>query len=352
MYHVKEIVPVGKDCVEKITITDLYISIYMNDKIQQEIYQLCFKRQNPEHENIKLPLRTHNKKTQAFLLLFKRIMEFKFEYEKADKFLLELRNYKSVLSRLLEAYIYYLSGNNLRSERIITQIMQRDVLFHHFHTEQRIIDNEKHIEMLYKIIDFFEKESFNSSLLENLIIYFSHSSSGEFARRIQRKYKLNYSISSIRKKYHSVIFGAPFAYVWAAPILKLASASEYRRFFSHDKLSVTLKQRSEDILLFKGLVSIPKEMRSSVLEHMNKLAKSKSYFDYFLYLTLLDQELFFNLVSNHGNIKLGLISNKKRKFYLKSLSSYGHREFSIFKLFYLGDSRAIHFNKLFSNREN
>jgi|LULL01.1.fsa_nt_gb hypothetical protein len=343
------------DCQENLArLENLFYAIFLVSSEQRKLFFNCYnkfrndKAKKIDFKNIEIKLtkkqwshvepQRKSDKAVEFLKVFEDVFTFKYSYEKAYQLLQNLSQYNNILARLAEAYIYMISGNTARTEKLLSEIMNRELMAHAFSSDISTLpieEQQSHLENIYKKI---AKELKDSKILTNLKYYLFYGTSEQFSDSLSDSFHLDKGMVAIRKKYNSVLYGLKFPYVWSVVILKESGQKEYEHYIQNSHVSEKLLAGDFEYLLFlRGMNRLKDYKKDHLLRDMKKLRQSNRVYHRILYFRLLQDQIFYQTYRAHTSEKLGLLVNLKRNLFLKQFKNKKCLEFCLKELIGLGD---------------
>lgn len=235
---------------------DIYIASYSQDNALFQKVITCFNGQDKNLEKfVVVGEKIKNKETKnrmelEFDRLYEKILNIKYTKEIAYTYLKELKRYHSITARLLEAYLYFISGNAARTERIILDIVKKNLLEHSLNSDFRLFSYEDQKKKIFNLLEILKNEQLHNKILDNLLYYFYYGTSGPFQKELSKKFPRNENITHLRKLYNSAIYGKRFPYVWSLAILQNGSLNEYSKYIAESTTIALLENGKLDALSF------------------------------------------------------------------------------------------------------
>lgn len=291
-----------------------------------------------------------DQKVRDFNLLIKRVMNGKYQRDKTERFLVQLKSYHNLLARLLEVYLYHLGGNSSKAEMILMRLMQKDIVQHSLKSDIKNVPSQNFNLVIKKILVHLKKESFSSYTLENFLYYLRALYSTALDNTFEDEFKLSKNMSYIRDKYMSPVFGYDYPYVWFPTILGQSPSRELKKFIDESDF---FKQgiRFSDLAFYRFFSRFTKQERKNFLKRFSSHSEKGDLYHQLLYFDILERENLFKMISAHQKVKLGLLINHKRELFKKFIKQPPYFEFSLYYLVAMGDIELEHLQKLMNSRE-
>ncbi len=340
------------NCESKIDVDQLFFILYLESQKTKDKLLECFNKQHeaPTRDLLNIKLNLSNKKFKKLqkisyqdnakkqVAVYSAVMSFKYDIELAHKFTKQLKKFNNILARLLEAYLYMISGNYARSEYILLNIMEKELLFYALTSDMSSVGLEKQTRLIIDVIKKFENELSKPIILENLIFYLYSNSQGYFKKKLADSFSIKDSSQYIRKGYKSIRYGRPYPFVWGPSVFEKSSQVEYDQFLEKSLVGEKLgEHKMEHLLFFRALDGIKEKYKSSVLREFKKLGKVSDSYSTEVFFRVVDDESFFKFVNAHSKVKIGLVANRKRKFYRKQVEQMVNLPYAVYNLIQLGD---------------
>ncbi len=353
------------DCEKDLGTTELLWGTFLKSKEDQLKFSECFNTQNSgtpfslmhmqlnfsKKEIRYLDKQISKDKSDKFSKMFTKVMSFKYDFEKAYVYVKKLDEYNNVLARLLQAYIYMISGNHSRAELIMIKIMNKELYHHAITSDIRSLEVDKQITMCVDILKKFENEISKPKLFENFLSFLYWGVQGEFQRKLDKHFTIKRGGEFLRNKYTSVQYGKPFPFIWAPYLFNNSSKVEYLNYLKETDVSRRLAQGDlSSLLFFRAVDGIDAKNKKYIIKEFKRLFASDDFYEKEVLFRVLDDDLFYKFISAHSDKKMGLIANIKRKFYTKQVRENKNLLISILNLVTLGDINRKFILKLVASK--
>lgn len=318
-------------CPEKKDLIEYYVSLYASDEERVKKIEKCFSFDNKKTRAIE-------SENSEFIKLVNNSLNFKYSLQAAHRYILKLREYNNILARITEAYLYMLSNNKSRSEAILLNLTKVDMLEHTVNSDIQNLALEKINDLFIKILKKFQKEELNSDVLDTFIHYVYYNSSAWYRRDFAKSFDVKERVLSIRKKYTSYVYGESYPFTWIPAMIYLDMFSELSTYLQSKIVKKEIsKSITQKVKVLSYVTSESKKLRDSFLDGFKRLKQKNDIYSRSVYFNLVERPEIFKLILSHGHGNLGMLSNKKRKFYIKLLNNKMLQDLAIFNLFLLGD---------------
>ncbi|MBD65748.1 MAG: hypothetical protein CME62_11110 [Halobacteriovoraceae bacterium] len=257
----------------------------------------------------------------------------------------KLEKKNSILSHLLQAYIFMKNANKAQAEAKIKEVLSHPFDYYLLLAAKKRISTKELIRIYKYLLNAFLQDLNNSKLVQTLMFYLHHHTLGPFHDFLDDEFDYPESLSEIREFYGSYNFGLAFPMVWAPAINQLSSSQEYLNYIQKVKLPSKIKKDSSHLYLLKDVTKISLE-KDMVLDHFKKLNKKCDLYSEYLVISMLDTENFYKYLDANSSLKIGIVTNRKRKFFKSLLDAHILEAFTVFKLLELGDESIDYFQYL------
>lgn len=279
--------------------------------------------------------------------IYKEVMLFKYELEAAYRLVKKLDKYDNIIAKLLKSYVYLISGNSSRAASVLLEIMEKELFYHSLTSDIKLLKLSSQIRMSVELISKLKNEFQNKRVIENIIYYIVGGSSGEYQKRLSRRFNLDLRVTTVLKKYQSIQYGRKFPFVWG-PLMLSDSWKRFSEEFTRKGIvSKELLLKRMDLLLFyRNVLKIDPIFKTSILKILKTLKNKNNYYQKEILLRSLDDGVFYKYVSAHFKINWGVLANLKRDFYHSKLKANINLHYTIQNLISLGDEDPLFINKL------
>ena len=249
----------------------------------------------------------------------------------------KLRQKNNILSKLVAAYIYFKLNNISRGNKILSEIMSHEFIYHIFSSDLQQLSLKKQLELFKTILLELEVKSKNSKIFQNLLVYLVQGTNGYFSKMLYSKFDISTNIGYVRKKYNSNTYGKEYPYVWGPIVYEKSSVKELKDFNSKLQLSDLLSRRAHYLLFYRIEGTREVKDKNHIKKSFLKIFKSNDPYLHSVFFRLMDSKSFYSYITANTNISFGLLINKKRKFYKKNLSKNIATTLSLIQLTAMGD---------------
>jgi hypothetical protein len=262
----------------------------------------------------------------------------KFNHSIYFKIVKKLKKSKNMIASLIRSYIYLKAANPIRAEGILKNLMKTDFLSHIITSDLQGMTLEKQVGISRFLLRSL-KDDFGENEIMNIFIYYLYSNStGVYREMLDDEFSIDSSISYVRKKYRSMTYGKPFAYVWLPHIYEHGSKKELQskvesfNFFNDLKLNDYKK-----LLFFRSTSIIKPKDKSKILKSFRILQSSNDPYDKFVFIRLLEDEDFYRYIKANIKVHTGLLQNQKRELFRALLDDNQAANLGIIYLLSMGD---------------
>lgn len=306
--------------------------------------QYSFKKTNLRFQKIPIKFDLQKKQSEsnlfereeAFLDLFRKVIDEKFEYEKFYFYQKKISRHNHILARLVESFIFIKQSNMSRAKKILLDITKHDLSYHIFKGERPRFTIEKQIDLSREILKELGLYFEGQNEFKNLIYYLYAHTSGRFQAMIKEEFELSLKLSKIREYYSSYSFGKPYPFLWGPLVFENSSLAEYIKALDLNDAK-TLPTSKESLLFYREIDAIPRHAKKTILTLFRELQSSKDLYDQFLEISLWENEKFFGFLNaNEVNFRK-ILAATKRDYFKELLDKKKHQSFAIFQLISLGD---------------
>ena len=341
-------------CSNRLDPDDVLFALFL-DKEQFKEFLQCFNQQysflkkatmvrntpiklNPKLMSKLSLISVQKDRSQDFRDLFKKVLISKNSVESLQALFKQVRGYKNLLARLLEVVIFLKQQNSAKAQKILQEIISRDMVEHIFRSEVHFFNPADEVAMFKQVLLDMATYLENDQNYVNLIYYLASQSDGEFKRNIIEEFAPKLKMKAIRASYNSYTYGRRFPYLWAPLVLELSSQAEYIKVLEQASIYNKIQKTAGSPLLFlRGLDGISRARKEIVLDAFKRLGKRDDIYGKFVYFQLLEDQSFSQFLNSNGTKVLGLLAAKKRAFFKKQLKNQKMILFSAFELMKLGD---------------
>ena len=279
---------------------------------------------------------TDFRKEKAFISLFRKIIDEKFEFQKFYSYKKAIQTHNHILARLAESFLFIKLGNMSRAKKVLLDITTHDMSYHLFQENIPRLTIETQIDLFKEVLKEIGLYFEGQTEFRNLIYYLSAHTSGRFSEMLDEEFDTSRKLSKMRTYYASYSFGKPYPFVWGPIIFEISSRTEYKKAIGIGAGKKGPEDR-EELLLYRGLDAIPRSAKKKTLDYFENLQKSSQLYDRYLTIVLLEDEKFFEFLSANKVKQKKILAAIKRDYYRDLLKKNYHKSLAVFELLNLGD---------------
>ncbi len=198
------------------------------------------------------------------------------------------------------------------------------------------MSEEQQMEQTFLVLNKI-KDEMDTPYFNILLFYFYSQTKGEFQVQMNSKFQINSSLNYARNNYNSQTYGFRYPFVWGPTIYNDGSHVELKIFLDKTSVWNSPNLSGDSMLFLRKKNGINKKLRTKIIKKINSIHQTKNFYDRMIYFRLIDDEDFYQYISANMKIKLGLVSNDKRKFLKERIKQNKNITLSALQLMLLGD---------------
>lgn len=346
------------ECTDKMSATEAIFLLYLDDQTGFDAFKNCFNsKKYSDFKKILIPENFFKKKNQIsgrakkLVEIFNSVTKKITDRSQLYLTLKELKGYKNLLARLIEAYVYMRMANSSKSQDILIKIVDENFFEHIYNSDLSDFPLKNQMEMFIYLLKSFEEDLGNEKLFNAVVFYFYSHMNQFFQEKIDEEFDLPQGFKSIRNHYRSNTYGKRLPYAWGLWVFENSSQKELINYLSGTPVFDNLFNNSAGILFYRSLSNIPKEQQKKILELQIKLKESSNLRDQFYFYEMVEDDTFYKFLMAHTKLEIGIITAGKRKLYRKLKEIPALKHFAIFQLLNLGDEQKEYLTLVLNSHE-
>ena len=246
------------------------------------------------------------------------------------------------LSLMIEGLVAAINNDKKMSKMVMLRLIKLDPDLIISELSSTSISNTQRIKldiMIPFVFNYFQKVAKNKKYFS--FMFLNLSKLLKSSKKLMTYYKNNgpiLSINEIRKYSKNKFYSILFPELWFRELKKRASREEATRFLTGIFKKINLgKKENQELSIFKYLFPKNVKLRRSIARKILKLRQSPHVRDRFLFLKLLEIKVIKNEISLLNSFYLKPLFLIKRKLLKEDLEDSLFINYSLHRLFALGD---------------